>query len=138
MGGAEVKLVDTSSWVEYLRELDSGPSERVEELMLKGEAAWCDMTLVELWNGARGAREKHELAELEKEVTLLPVNDAAWNVARQLARRCVSNDGVVPATRERVNGGAGSWYDGKHTGERWLRDGADSILRSRWSTQRVG
>ena len=83
-----MKLVDTSSWIEYLRELDSPPSARVEELVLKGEAAWCDMTLVELWNGARGAREQRELAVLEREITRLPVDADAWQAACQLARSC--------------------------------------------------
>jgi len=68
-------LVDTSSWIEYLRQKDSPVTLRVQDLLLQGEASWCDMTLVELWNGASGAREKRELAELEKEITLLPVNE---------------------------------------------------------------
>ena len=76
-----MKLVDTSSWVEYLRELESEASDRVEGLVLAGEASWCEMTLVELWNGARGAREKGELAELAKEITLLPVHGPVWKTA---------------------------------------------------------
>lgn len=55
------------------------------------------MTLVELWNGARGAREKRELAELEKEITLLPVNEGVWGVSRNLARRCRDAGLTVPA-----------------------------------------
>jgi len=88
MGGHEVKLVDTSSWVEYLRRLESEATRRVEELVLGGEAAWCDMTAVELWNGTRGAREKRDLAELEKEITLCAVDAETWQVARKLAARC--------------------------------------------------
>ena len=52
------------------------------------EAGWCDMTAVELWNGARGAREKRELAELEKEIALFPVDAAVWQQARKLASGC--------------------------------------------------
>jgi predicted nucleic acid-binding protein len=83
-----MKLVDTSSWIDYLRKLDSEASLRVQELVLSGEAGWCEMTLVELWNGVRGAREKRELAELEKEITLFSVDSAAWQVACKLALRC--------------------------------------------------
>lgn len=91
-----MKLVDTSSWVEYLRETSSGPATRVEELVLKGEATWCDMTLVELWNGARGVREQRELTQMEKEITLLPVNTGVWQAARRLARRCRDSGLTVP------------------------------------------
>ena len=81
-------LVDTSSWVEYLRHLATEPSRRVEELLLLDQAGWCDMTIIELWNGARGAREKRELAELEKEITLFAVDATVWQKARKLASRC--------------------------------------------------
>jgi len=88
MGGGEVKLIDTSSWIDYLRSLDSEASKRVEKLVLEEEAAWCDVTLVELWNGVRGAKEKRDLAELEKEITLLSVDSAVWQQAKQLAMAC--------------------------------------------------
>jgi predicted nucleic acid-binding protein len=97
VGGFEVTLVDTSSWVEYLRELDSKASERVEVLLLAGEAAWCEMTLFELWNGVRGAREKRELAELEQEITLLPIHSPIWQTACKLACRCRDSGLKVPA-----------------------------------------
>ena len=50
-----MKLIDTSSWVEYFREHESEAGDNVEVLVLSGEAAWCDITLVELWHGVRGA-----------------------------------------------------------------------------------
>jgi predicted nucleic acid-binding protein len=93
-----VKLVDTSSWVEYLRDRESEASGRVEDLLLAGEASWCEMTLVELWNGARGTREKGGLAELEKEITLLPVPPPVWKTACKLARRCREAGITVPAS----------------------------------------
>jgi predicted nucleic acid-binding protein len=81
-------LVDTSSWIEFLRGRESAPGQRVKTLLSRGEAAWCDMTLVELWNGARGNAEKKVLGELEKELRLYPVNEQVWAGARMLARRC--------------------------------------------------
>ena len=83
-----MKLVDTSSWIEYLRNTDSEAGNRVEELLLNGHAAWCDVTAVELWHGARGVREKRDLAALEQEVSLFPVDAEAWQKARHLAVAC--------------------------------------------------
>ena len=82
-----MKLVDTSSWVEYLRGLESEAGKRIEVLVLSRQAAWCDMTLVELWQGVRGAKEKRELAEMEKEIDLVPVNPSVWRLASKLALR---------------------------------------------------
>ena len=81
-------LVDTSSWIEFLRGRDSEPSCRVKTLLSRGHAAWCDMTLVELWNGAQGNVEKKALEELEVEVQLCAINVQVWTKARLLARRC--------------------------------------------------
>jgi predicted nucleic acid-binding protein len=91
-----MKLVDTSSWVEYLRERDSAASERMEELVLRGHAAWCDITLVELWHGVRGAKEKRELADMEKEIARIPVDAAVWRLASKLALRCREKGLTVP------------------------------------------
>ncbi len=81
-------LVDTSSWIEFLRGGESAPGQRVKALLSHGEAAWCDMTLVELWNGARGHAERKVLGELEEEIQLFPINDQVWAGARRLAGRC--------------------------------------------------
>ncbi|MDA1273078.1 MAG: PIN domain-containing protein [Verrucomicrobia bacterium] len=91
-----MKLVDTSSWVEYLRDRESEAGDNVEVLVLSGEAAWCDITLVELWHGARGAMEKRELAEMEKEIERIPVNAPVWRCASKLALRCRENGTNVP------------------------------------------
>jgi len=83
-----MKLIDTSSWVEYLRGFESEAGKSTEVLVLRGQAAWCDMTLVELWQGVRGAKEKRELAEMEREINLVPVNSAVWRFAGKLALSC--------------------------------------------------
>ena len=93
-----MKLVDTSSWVEYLRGRESEAGDSVEVLFLSGEAAWCDMTLVELWHGVRGAKEKRELAEMEKEVERIPVDAAVWRLASKLALRCREKGITVPTS----------------------------------------
>ena len=83
-----MKLVDTSSWVEYLRDRESEIGDSIEVLVLSGEAAWCDITLVELWHGVRGAKEKRELAEMENEIERVPVDAEVWRLASKLALRC--------------------------------------------------
>ena len=91
-----MKLIDTSSWVEYFRERESAAGDNVEVLVLSGEAAWCDITLVELWHGVRGTKEKRELAEMENEVELIPVNAAVWRLSSKLALRCREKGITVP------------------------------------------
>lgn len=94
----EIVLIDTSSWIEALR--SSGRRDvrdRVMRLMLDGRAAWCDMVLVELWNGVRGDYEKRKLAELEKEMLSLATTSEVWETARSLARKCRHAGQTVPA-----------------------------------------
>jgi predicted nucleic acid-binding protein len=91
-----MKLVDTSSWVEYLRDRESEAGERMEVLVLRGEAAWCNITLVELWHGVRGAKEKRELAEMENEIERIPVDAEVWRMASKLALRCREKGLTVP------------------------------------------
>jgi predicted nucleic acid-binding protein len=91
-----MKLVDTSSWVEYLRGRESEAGDTVETLVLSGEAAWCDITLVELWHGVRGPKEKRELTVMENEIERIPVDAAVWRLASKLAFRCREKGLTVP------------------------------------------
>ena len=60
-------LIDTSSWIEAFRTSgDPIVRQRVENLMLEGKAAWCEMIALELWNGAKGDAERKMLSELER------------------------------------------------------------------------
>jgi len=101
MGEDEVKLVDASSWIEFLRGRASEPSQRLKALLARGEAAWCELTLVELWNGAQGRVEKEALEELEEELRLYPINEQVWAKSCALARRC-REKGVTATTPDIV------------------------------------
>lgn len=90
-------LVDASSWIEFLRGGDSVPGQRVKTLLARGRAAWCDMTLVELWNGAQGHAEKKALEELEQELRLCHVDEPTWARARNLARACRAKGVTAPS-----------------------------------------
>jgi predicted nucleic acid-binding protein len=92
-------LIDTSSWVEALRRQgDEIVRGRVHKLLVEGQAAWCDIVLLELWNGARGDYEKKRLGQLEKEMLCLPTTSLVWEKARLLARLCRKNGVTAPAT----------------------------------------
>ena len=92
-----MKLVDTSAWVEYLRAGNSDVAENVEALLLADEAAWCDMVMLELWNGARGPEEKRKLAELSAGASRLETTAEVWELAHRLAARCRDKGKTVPA-----------------------------------------
>lgn len=104
MGADEVILVDSSSWIDFLRGLQTPPALRVQQLLATGRAAWCDLIAVELWNGVRVGNERKALDELENEITTFPLNADVWKLARKLAFRCrqsgitaPSNDIVIAA-----------------------------------------
>ena len=92
-------LIDTSSWIEALRrDGRADVRNRVRKLLVEGEAVWCDLVSLELWNGARGEYEKGQLAELEKEIQCLPTTAEVWDLARSLAQKSRSAGKTVPAS----------------------------------------
>lgn len=79
-------LVDTSSWIHMLRtDGDEGVRARVESLLHAGRACWCPMVRLELWNGARGDRDKKTLRDFERLLPELPITNEVWKVAYALA-----------------------------------------------------
>ena len=92
-------LVDTSSWVEALRVGgDAAVRARVAAALSEGRARLADVVLLELWNGARGARERRDLSRIEAAVPRLETSGAAWEAARALARACRTAGVTAPAT----------------------------------------
>ncbi|MBU2515246.1 PIN domain-containing protein [bacterium] len=92
-------LIDTSCWIEALRVSgNTNIRDKVKELLVEGRAAWCDMVLLELWNGARGASEREILNDLTEEITMLPISDEVWSLARNLASKCREGGITVPST----------------------------------------
>lgn len=92
-------LIDTSAWIEALRpEGDEAVRREVRAALEDGAAVFCDLVRLELWNGARGARERKYLEELERELATLATTDEVWRRARDLAHRCRSQGLTLPAT----------------------------------------
>ena len=92
-------LIDTSAWIEALRpEGDEAVRQEVRSLLEDGAAVFCDLVRLELWNGARGPRERQYLEELERELPTLPTTREVWDHSRELARRCRRKGLTIPAT----------------------------------------
>jgi len=91
-------LVDTSSWIHLLRvNGDVEARKRVEALLLSGDACWCSMVRLELWNGARSDRDKKALREFEQVLFELPITEEVWECAYGLARKTRDAGKTVPA-----------------------------------------
>ena len=95
----DFSLIDTSYWIEALR-IEGKPAvrDRVKKLMLEGRAAWCEMILLELWNGAKREGERKYLTELKKVITCLPINNDVWEKSFLISQTCRSKGITVPAT----------------------------------------
>jgi len=92
-------LVDTSSWIHFLRpdgEVDVRA--RVEAVLRAGTARWCPIVRLELWNGAGGERERRVLREFERLIPQLTIDAEIWSEACDLARRCRAAGVTVPAS----------------------------------------
>jgi predicted nucleic acid-binding protein len=94
-----VILVDSSSWIHFLRPSgDPVVRGRVEAALTAGEACWCPLVRLELWNGAAGDRDRRILRDFESVLPDLAMDDAVWTRARELARRARAAGVSVPAT----------------------------------------
>ena len=94
-----MKLIDTSSWIEQLRrDGDATVRVRVEELLSAGEAAWCPIVRLELWNGARGEAEREVLREMEADIPTLEIGTPVWDLAVRMAATARAKGITVPAS----------------------------------------
>jgi predicted nucleic acid-binding protein len=92
-------LVDTSSWIHFLRPKgNEDVRKRVASALTEGEACWCPMVRLELWNGAQGQRESAVLRDLERGIAELAINDDVWAASFDLGRRARAKGISVPAT----------------------------------------
>ena len=92
-------LVDTSSWIQYLRrdgELEI--KEKVRSLLLDGAAVLCPVVLAELWMGAGSKKDQDDLTELSAVLRCLPMTDEVWECSFRLASICRAKGTPVPSS----------------------------------------
>ena len=80
-------LVDTSAWIEFLRDTGSSTCEAVDRL-LADDLAICDPVAMEVLAGARDERHLARLRGLLGRATILPTTPADYDAAAALYRTC--------------------------------------------------
>jgi predicted nucleic acid-binding protein len=82
-----VILIDTSAWVEFLRDTKSPACVRVDKL-LNEEIAICEPVRMEVLAGARDERHLSDLRRLLARATLIPTEAIDYEEAAVLYRVC--------------------------------------------------
>lgn len=80
-------LVDTSAWVEFLRDTGSPVCQAVDDL-LADDLAVCDPISMEVLAGARNQRHLGDLRRLLARCTVLPTEPADFETSAALYRTC--------------------------------------------------
>lgn len=80
-------LVDTSAWIEFLRDTGSAVCDEVDRL-LEGDVAVCDAVRMEVLAGARDESHLRLLRGLLGRATTLPTEAADYEMAASLYRTC--------------------------------------------------
>lgn len=80
-------LIDTSAWVEFLRDTGSAVCHRVD-VLLESEVATCDPVKMEVLAGARDERHLRNLQRLLARAVVLPLGPADYDDAAALYRLC--------------------------------------------------
>ena len=80
-------LVDTSAWVEFLRDTGSPVCQRVDDL-LDDEIGTCHPIRMEILAGARDERHLNDLRRLLARASLLPTRATDYEQAAALFRTC--------------------------------------------------
>lgn len=80
-------LIDTSAWVEFLRDTGSPVCEEVDRLLAQ-DIAVCDAVRMEVLAGARDDAHLHSLRGLLARATVVPTEPVDYEVAAALYRSC--------------------------------------------------
>jgi predicted nucleic acid-binding protein len=87
-------LIDTSAWVEFLRDTGSPVCERVDQL-LGAEIATCDPVRMELLAGARDEHHLQQLRRLLARASAIPTHPVDYDAAAALYRTCRQRGATV-------------------------------------------
>ena len=80
-------LIDTSAWIEFLRDTGSPICQRVDDL-LAAEIATCDVVRMEVLAGARNEQHLQQLRRLLARASTLPTEPVDYDAAAALYRTC--------------------------------------------------
>ena len=80
-------LVDTSAWIEFLRDTGSPVCERVDALLAE-DIAICDAVRMEILAGARDEQHLQQLRRLLARAAVLPTGPVHYEEAAAIFRRC--------------------------------------------------
>jgi predicted nucleic acid-binding protein len=87
-------LIDTSAWVEFLRDTGSAACCQVEELLGR-RSAICDPIRMEILAGARSESHVQDLRGLLARTTMLRTDPIDYDVAAESYRACRRNGETV-------------------------------------------
>ena len=87
-------LIDTSGWVEFLRDTASPVCQRVDELLAEGFVV-CEPVRMEVLAGARDERHLNDLRRLLARGTLITTGPTDYEEAAALYRMCRRNGETV-------------------------------------------
>lgn len=88
-------LIDTSAWVEYLRDGDPVVADAVERLLDSGQAEITEPVVMEILQGGRTEAHVRQLKGLLWSARLMPVEGADYGEAAFLYRLCRANGETV-------------------------------------------
>lgn len=91
-------LVDTCGWIDFLRGRPGPMADRVEQAITDDSARLCSVSIAELLQGVRGARERQQLELLFANVECLPVQEQDWFAAGVMAQALRTQGVTVPLT----------------------------------------
>ena len=80
-------LIDTSAWIEFLRDTGSPICQQVDDL-LATEIATCDVVRMEVLAGARDEQHLQQLRRLLARASTLPTEPVDYDAAASLYRTC--------------------------------------------------
>ena len=80
-------LIDTSAWVEFLRDTGSPICQRVDDL-LAAEIATCDAVRMKVPSGAHNEEHLQQLRRLLARASILPTESVDCDAAAALYRTC--------------------------------------------------
>jgi predicted nucleic acid-binding protein len=92
-------LVNTSSWIQYLRrDGEAEMKEKVRSLLLGGVAVLCPMIIAEFWMGTGSKKDQEDLTDLSAVLPCLPMAKEVWECSFRLARICRAKGTPVPSS----------------------------------------